>query len=60
MVRLASKKLLVSVDAAFGIELFVTTLADKHMSTVQPNGVLVRRLQRLDIIETPTLQRDKN
>ena len=30
VVRLATKKLLVSVDAVVGLELLVTTLADKH------------------------------
>ena len=43
VVRLATKKLLVSVDAVVGLELLVTTLADKHMATVLPNYVLLRR-----------------
>ena len=44
MVRLATHKLLVSVDAVVGLELLATTFADKHMATVLPNYVLVRRL----------------
>ena len=48
VVRLATKKLLVSVDAVVGLELFAITLADKHMATVLPNCVLVRRSQRLE------------
>ena len=47
VVRLATKKVLVSVDAIFGIELLATTLADKHMAIVLPNCVLVRRFQNL-------------
>ena len=42
-----SKKLLVSFDAVVGLELLATTLTEKHMATVLPNYVLVRRLQRL-------------
>ena len=41
--RLATYKLLVSVDAVVGVEILATTLADKHMVTVLPNIVLVRR-----------------
>ena len=37
-------RLLVSVDAVVGLEILVTTLADKRMATVLPNCVLVRRL----------------
>ena len=44
VVRLATKNLLVSVDAVVGLELLATTFADKHMATVLPNYVLVRRL----------------
>ena len=47
VVRLATHKLIVSVDAVVGIELLATTLADKHMATVLPNFVLVRRWQNL-------------
>ena len=46
--RLATKALLVSVDAVVGLELLATTLADKHMATVLPNCVLVRHSQRLE------------
>ena len=42
LVKLATHKLLVSVDAVVGVELLATTLADKHMATVLPNFVLVR------------------
>ena len=42
VVRLATKKLLVSVDAVVGLELLPTTLADKHMATVLPNCVMVQ------------------
>ena len=52
LVRLATKKLLVSVDAVVGLELLATTLADKHMATVLPNCVLVRRSQRLESLVT--------
>ena len=44
VMRLAIKKLIVSVDAVVGLKLLATTIADKHMSTVLPNYVLVRRL----------------
>ena len=52
LVRLATKNRLVSVDAVVGLELLVTTLANKHMVTVLPNCVLVRRLLRLENIVT--------
>ena len=52
VVRLATHKLIVSVDAVVGVELLATTLADKHMATVLPNYVLVRRLQRLESLFT--------
>ena len=42
----------VSVHAFVGLELFATTLADKHMSTVLPNLVLVKRWQRLESLVT--------
>ena len=38
VVRLEANKLLVFVDAVVGLELLVTTLADKHMATVLPKG----------------------
>ena len=44
LVRLATHKLIVCVDA---VKLLATTLADKHMATVLPNFVLVRRWQNL-------------
>ena len=37
LVWLETKNLLVSVHAVVGLELIVTTLADKHMTTVLPN-----------------------
>ena len=52
VVRLAKHKLLVTVDAVVGLELLATTLADKHMATVLPNFVLVRRWQRLESLVT--------
>ena len=47
VVRLATHKLIESVDAVVGVELLVTTLAGKHMTTVLPNFVLGMRWQRL-------------
>ena len=35
--KLATKKLLVSVEAVVGLEILVTTLADKHIDTVLQN-----------------------
>ena len=52
VVRLATHKLIVSVDAVVGVELLATTLAGKHMTTVLPNFVLARRLQRLESFVT--------
>ena len=52
VVRLATKKLLVSADAVVGLGLLATTLADKHMATVLPNCVVVRRSQRLESLVT--------
>ena len=52
VVRLATKKLVVSVDAVVGLELLITTLADKHMASVLPNCVLVRHFQRLESLVT--------
>ena len=51
-VRLATQKLLVSVDDVVGLELLTTTLADKYMSTVLPKFVLARHLQRLESFVT--------
>ena len=45
MVRLATKKLLVSIDVVVDPKILATILADKHMA-----NVLVRPLQRLEII----------
>ena len=50
--RLETKKLLVSVVAVVGLELFAITLADKQMADVLPNYVLVRRSQRLKSLVT--------
>ena len=52
MVRLATHKLIVSVDAVVGVELLATTLAGKHIATVLPNFVLARHLQRLESFVT--------
>ena len=52
VVRLATHKLLVSVDDVVGLELLVTTLADKHNVTVMPNLVMVKSWQRLQILVT--------
>ena len=41
-----------SVGAVVGLELFATAFADKHIATVLPNYVLVRRLQRLESLFT--------
>ena len=46
----ACNKLLLSVDAVVGQELLATTLADKHMATVLPNCVLVRRCKALKVL----------
>ena len=52
VVRLAMRKLLVSVDAVVGLEFLATTLAVKHIATVLPNCVLVRRWKRLESLDT--------
>ena len=52
VVRLETKELLVSVDAVVDLEHLAATLADKHMATVLPNYVLVRRSQKLDSLVT--------
>ena len=52
VVRLATKKLFVSVDDVVGLELLATILADNHLATVLPNYVLVRRSQRLENLVT--------
>ena len=48
VVRLATHRFIVSVDAVVEVELLATTLAGKHMATVLPNFVLARHLQRLE------------
>ena len=50
--RLATHKLIVSVDAVVGVQLLTTTLASKHIATVLPNVVLARHLQRLESFVT--------
>ena len=52
VMRLATKKLLVSVDSVVGLEPLATTLTDTHMATVRPNCVLVSRLQRFISLDT--------
>ena len=52
VVRLATHKLIVSVDVVVGVELLATTLAGKHIATVLPNCVLARHLQRLESFAT--------
>ena len=46
VVRLATHKLIVSLDTVVGVELLATTLACKHMATVLANLVMDRNLQR--------------
>ena len=41
-----------SVAANVGVELLVTTLADKHMANVLPYYVLVMHWQRLELLVT--------
>ena len=48
VLRLATNKSILSVDAVLGVELLATTFAGKHMATVLPNFVLARHLQRLE------------
>ena len=52
MVRLATHKLIASVDAVVGVKLLATTLAGKQMATVLPNFVLARHLQRMESVVT--------
>ena len=52
VVRLATHKLIVSVDAVVGFELLATTLTGKPMATVLPICVLGRHLQRLESFVT--------
>ena len=52
VVRLATHKLIVSVNDVVGVERLATTLVGKHMATVLPNFVLARHLQRLESFVT--------
>ena len=52
VVRLATHKLLVSVDAVIGVKLLVTTVANKHMATVLQSFVLIWRWQTLESLVT--------
>ena len=45
MVRLATHKIIVSVDSVVGVELLATTLAGQHIANVLPNFVLAKNLQ---------------
>ena len=52
VVRLATHKLIVSVDAVVWVELLATTLAGKLIATVLPNFVLAKDLQRIESFVT--------
>ena len=52
VVRLETKRLLLSVEAVVGLELLTTNLADKHKATMLQNCVPVRCSQRLDSLVT--------
>ena len=52
VVRLATRKLLVSADAVAGLKPLATTLAYKHMATVLPNVVVIGCSQRLESLVT--------
>ena len=52
VVRLATHKLIVSVDAVVGVELFPTSLAGKHIANELPNVVLAKHLQKLESFVT--------
>ena len=52
VVRLATKKLVIYVDAVVGLKLLAATLVDKHIANLLPKYVLVRRLQRLESLIT--------
>ena len=52
VVRLATHKPIVSVDAVVGVELLATTLAGKHIAPVLPNFVLAKHLQKLESFVT--------
>ena len=48
VVRLATHKPIVPVDAVVGVALLATILAGNHIATVRPNFVLAKHLQRLE------------
>ena len=50
VVRFAPQKLLVSVDAVFGVELLTKTLAGKHIPTVLPKGHQVLSVVRSKVV----------
>ena len=52
VVRLATHKLNVSVDAVVGIELLATILEGKRTATVLPYFVLAKHFQRLESFVT--------
>ena len=52
VVRLATHKLLLSVDAVVGVKLIATTFAGKHMTTVLPSFALDRHWKKLDSLVT--------
>ena len=52
VVRPETKRLLLSVVNVVGLGLLATTLADKHMATVLPNRVLLRRFKILESLIT--------
>ena len=52
VMRCATYKLIVSVDAVVGVELLATNLAGKHIANVLPNFLLARHLQRLESFVT--------
>ena len=52
VMRCATYKFIVSVDAVVGVELLATTLAGKHNVAVLSNFVLAKHLQRLESFVT--------
>ena len=52
VVRLATHKLIVSVDFVFKVELVALTLAGKHIATVLPNFALAKHLQSVESFVT--------
>ena len=55
VVRLATHKLIVSVDAVVGVEYLATILAGKHIATGLPNLALAKNLQRLKALSQTLL-----